>query len=83
MALYLVSRTDTVRYDEYEAVVVRAGSADTALKIATHGEEERFGDDVWWEPDFSGFQRDGSNLTVERLDTRGPAGLVLASVNAG
>ncbi|MEU7039816.1 hypothetical protein AB0A77_02005 [Streptomyces varsoviensis] len=70
MAFYLVSRTDRHDWDEYNAVVVRAGSTATAMKIATHG-------------DFSGFRPDGSNLKVELLDARGPAGLVLASFNAG
>jgi hypothetical protein len=83
MGLFLVSRTDSTGYDEYDAIVVGAGDEATALKIATNGEEERYGDDVYWDADFSGFERDGSNLTVERLQSRGPAGVVIKSFNAG
>ncbi|GAA0641461.1 hypothetical protein GCM10009548_02080 [Streptomyces malaysiensis subsp. malaysiensis] len=83
MALYLVSRTDHHDYDEYDAIVVRAGDEATALKIATNGEEETYGDDVYWDADFQGFERDGSNLIAERIDVRGPSELVLASFNAG
>ncbi|MFB7919376.1 hypothetical protein [Streptomyces sp. NPDC056061] len=83
MALFLVSRTDHTHYDEHDAIVVRAGDEKTALKIATNGEEERYGDHVWWDADFAGFQRDGSNLTVERLESRGPAGVILKSFKAG
>lgn len=81
MALFLVSRTDTAGYDEYDAIVVRAGNEATALKIATNGESIAAG--TYWLADFDGFERDGSNLKVERLETRGPAGLVLGSFNAG
>ncbi|GAA1064707.1 hypothetical protein [Streptomyces asiaticus] len=84
MALYLVSRTDRHDYDEYDAIVVRAGDESTALKIATSGTEFCRGDgSKRWDPDFEGFKRDGSNLMVERLESRGPAGLILASFNAG
>ncbi|MFF4478711.1 hypothetical protein ACFY1A_17075 [Streptomyces sp. NPDC001520] len=84
MALYLVSRTDRHDYDEYDAIVVRAGDEATALKIATNGtEHERTDGSKRWDSDFEGFERDGSNLTVERLESRGPAGRVLASFNAG
>lgn len=79
MPLYLVSRTDGHDYDEYDAIVVRAGNEATALKIATHGDEDECG----YTRSFNGFERSGSNLTVERLESRGPAGLVLASFNAG
>lgn len=83
MALFLVSRTDPASYDEYDAVVLRAGDEATALKIATNGDDYAYGDQTSWEPDFLGFERDGSNLTVERLEARGPAGLILSSFNAG
>ncbi|MEW1551388.1 hypothetical protein [Streptomyces tsukubensis] len=82
MALFLVSRTDRTDYDEYDAIVVRAGDESTALKIATHGEEKHYGESAYWSPDFPGFDRDGVNLTVERLESRGPAGLILKSFNA-
>ncbi|MFI9123849.1 hypothetical protein ACIGW0_31410 [Streptomyces bikiniensis] len=86
MALWLVSRTDDTDYDEYSAIVVRAADEETARRIATHGEERAsrwHADGVYWEPAFLGFERDGSNLTVERLGARGPAGLILASFRAG
>ncbi|MER5501345.1 hypothetical protein ABT096_29650 [Streptomyces sp. NPDC002561] len=83
MALFLVSRTDRTDYDEHDAIVVRAGDEKTALKIATNGTEERYGVFTYWDADFSGFQRDGSNLAVERLESRGPAGVILKSFRAG
>ncbi|WP_406161033.1 hypothetical protein [Streptomyces canus] len=83
MALFLVSRTDRHDYDEYDAIVVRAGDESTALKIATNGEEERYGDHVYWDAAFSGFQRDGSNLRVEELVSEGPEGVVIKSFHAG
>ncbi|WP_432157791.1 MULTISPECIES: hypothetical protein [unclassified Streptomyces] len=83
MALFLVSRTDHTDYDEYEAIVVRAGDEATALKIATNGAEEFYDDYAFWDPDFRGFKRDGSNLTVERLENDGPAGVVIKSFRAG
>lgn len=82
MALFLVSRTDDVGYDEHDAIVVRAGNEATALKIAMHGIEEEYGGRQYVNR-FSGFAADGSNLEVERLEARGPAELVLASFNAG
>jgi hypothetical protein len=84
MPFYKVSRTDGCRYDEFDAVVVRAASEDEALKYATDGDEEHYGDDYTeWDPRFRGFERDGSNLKVEKLSARGPVGTVLASFNAG
>ncbi|MFJ5103205.1 hypothetical protein [Streptomyces sp. NPDC088554] len=83
MALYKVSRTDGCRYDEYDAIVVRATSEKAALEIATMGDERRYGDDVEWDAQFSGFERDGSNLKAEMILSAGPAGLILGSFNAG
>ncbi|WP_369147078.1 hypothetical protein [Streptomyces sp. R44] len=83
MALWLVSRTDDTDYDETRAIVVRAGSEATALRIATKGYLGEYGDDKWWVADFRGFERDGSNLTVERLEARGPVGLILCDFKAG
>ncbi|MEU1074324.1 MULTISPECIES: hypothetical protein [unclassified Streptomyces] len=83
MALFLVSRTDPTEYDEYDAIVVRAGNEATARRIATNGTEERYGNTVYWDADFDGFQRDGSNLIVNELVSDGPAGVILKSFNAG
>lgn len=83
MALYKVSRTDGCRYDEYDAIVVRAPSENEALKIATSGDEERYGIYVEWDSRFPGFKRDGSNLKAEMILSAGPAGFVLGSFNAG
>ncbi|MDH6625761.1 regulation of enolase protein 1 (concanavalin A-like superfamily) [Streptomyces sp. LBL] len=82
MALFLVSRTDRHDYDEYDAIVVRAGDEATALKIATNGTDP-FGDGEFWDEDFPGFKRDGSNLTVEPLSSDGTDGAVIKSFNAG
>ncbi|KUF18840.1 hypothetical protein [Streptomyces silvensis] len=83
MALFLVSRTDGGGYDEYDAIVVRAGDEATALKIATNGKQREKLDGSFWDPDFPGFERDGSNLTVEKLASRGPQDVLITSYNAG
>jgi hypothetical protein len=83
MALFLVSRTDNVDWDEHRAIVVRAGDEATALKIATNGDEYPLDGRIYWDAHFEGFERDGSNLVVERIDGRGPAGLILADFKAG
>ncbi|MDX2575924.1 hypothetical protein PV332_10570 [Streptomyces scabiei] len=82
MALFLVSRTDRVDYEEHDAIVVRAGDEATAMKIATNGTDP-YGDGEFWDADFNGFKRDGSNLTVERLESGGPDGVILKSFRAG
>ncbi|MFJ9213029.1 hypothetical protein [Streptomyces sp. NPDC102264] len=83
MALYKVIRTEGCQYDEYDAIVVRSTSEKAALKIATSGDEKRYGSHVEWDAQFSGFNRDGSNLTAEMILSAGPAGLILGSFNAG
>ncbi|MFF1417601.1 hypothetical protein [Streptomyces sp. NPDC058280] len=83
MALYKVSRTDGCRYDEYDAIVVRAASEKAALEIATSGNEERYGSHVEWDAQFPGFDRDGSNLKAKLILSAGTAGLILGSFNAG
>lgn len=83
MALFLVSRTDRTDYDEYDAIVVRAGDEATALKIATNGNQRSKMDGSYWDADFVGFQRDGSNLRVEELSSDGPEGVILKSFRAG
>ncbi|MEV0444039.1 hypothetical protein AB0I46_34495 [Streptomyces spectabilis] len=83
MALFLVSRTDHCDCDEYDAIVVRAGDEATALKVATNGRQREKLDGFYWDPDFEGFRRDGSNLAVEKLESRGSAGVILSSFYAG
>lgn len=78
MALYLITRTDSVDYDEYDSIVVRAANEKAAMKMAT---EQRDGPHHYAE--FEGFAWDGSNLKIEHVDARGKAEVILSSFNAG
>jgi len=74
MSLFLLKRTDRVGYDENDACVVRASSEAEARQVAAgelHGDE---GSATWAE---------SGNITITKLEPRGPAELVLASFNAG
>ncbi|MCM2391741.1 hypothetical protein [Streptomyces albipurpureus] len=89
MALYKVSRTDTVDYDEHEAVVVRAESSKDALAFVTRIETGEGRSAIsgkaftWSDPAYRGFLADGSNAKVTRIRGRGEPGEILASFNAG
>ncbi len=78
LRLYLVSRKDSVDYDEYDSAVVAAYSEEGAVTCPIDGLEvasERHAE--YWRAD---------NLEVQQLGvaTEGtPPGLVLASFNAG
>lgn len=78
MALYKVARTDSVDWDEYRSVIVRAKSEDEALRIVLTA-SSFFGQ---VEP-LDGFAADGSNATVTRIETRGPSEIILRDYNAG
>jgi len=69
MAIYRITRTDSVRYEEYDGVVVRAASAKAALALVTGEKTMKHG----------GFREDGSNLSVERVPGTGDAAVILAS----
>ncbi|MFD8595402.1 hypothetical protein ACFV1L_10410 [Kitasatospora sp. NPDC059646] len=77
MPLYLVSRTDRVGWDEYDEVVVRAGSKAAALRLVLNPPEDSC------PSAFYGFEPDGSNAVAERIELRGPSAVISASFNAG
>lgn len=79
MALWLVVRTDEADWDEYRSVVVRAKNEGGALAIATHPCAV---DDDGYKHAFHGFNPDGSNLRVERLESTGRAVVILADFKA-
>ncbi|MFB7114069.1 hypothetical protein [Streptomyces sp. NPDC056291] len=79
MALYLVSRTDDAWWDEYRSVLIRAKDEAAALAMATDPKANN-GDGPYG---FEGFKPDGSNLSVERLDGRGKATVILTDFKAG
>ncbi|MFF1684477.1 MULTISPECIES: hypothetical protein [unclassified Streptomyces] len=79
MALYLVSRTDDAWWDEYRSILVRAANETGALAIVTDPTADN-GAGPWG---FEGFNPDGSNLVVERIDGRGPAAVILSDFKAG
>lgn len=68
MKLYKITRTDEVGFDEYDSMVVRAGSKEEAVEVAnktSHGDLRQ------------------NNSTVEQLTHTGEAGIILGSFNAG
>ena len=71
--IYLLSRKDEyIGYDEYDAMVVCAGSQDEARRIANNNPGDEGG--VWIDPE---------SVTVEEIDPDLPHGLILGSFNAG
>jgi hypothetical protein len=85
MALFLVKRNDSIDYDEYDEVVVRARNAEQAKQLvltkywSLHYSE---GSDV---PGgggaYHGFTE--HNIEVDRIDTVGSPQEICASFNAG
>lgn len=73
MNLYLVTRTDEAYYDEYNALVVRAESANDAKKIALHKHE--------YGSEYPGFTQD--NIRAQKLNAEGERGLIIGSFRAG
>jgi hypothetical protein len=71
MKLWHINRTDDVGYDEYDAVIIRAATANDAVTMLfdTHRS--------------AGFSRYGPNYTVTELAAEGRPGHVLGSFNAG
>jgi hypothetical protein len=68
MKLWLVKRNDSVGYDEYDSVVVRASTMEQARVLVLDAEME-------------GFTAD--NMVVEPLEVPGEPGIILGSYNAG
>ncbi len=63
--IYLVERTDTVDYEEVQALVVRARSADAAIRMVLRG-------------DHNGVKSQG-DLKITSIPSKGPAKVVLLS----
>lgn len=88
MNLYLITRTDGHDYDEYDALVVRAGDPEAALAMLRRVQPD-------WHPrpghvcgsychnEYSGFEADGSNAKVEEIPLDGKPELIIGSFNAG
>jgi hypothetical protein len=79
MNLYLISQTENKGYDTYDSIVVRADSEDAARMI--HPDIEDGWDDI-----FKGWCKSPDQVTVRLLGVAAgdePAGVVLASYNAG
>lgn len=70
MSVYLVGRTDHVRYDEFAAVVVIAATDDQARELAKKLDGDQ-APSVW----------DAATVTV--VDPDGEPGIVLSDFNAG
>lgn len=82
MHLYLVERTDTHDYDEYDKVLVRADSAESAIAYVAARPSP------WDRYDLSdqhyrGFSPDGSNAKATRVVEDGEPGEVMSSFRAG
>lgn len=82
MRLYLVSRTDHVDWDEHDAVVFASMSAEDARKGVLGRSDDNHAN-VPVEDWLCGFTAD--NIVVDEIAARTthPAGVVLASFNAG
>lgn len=81
MPYYLVSRTDYVGYDEYDAFVVKAKDEKEALSFCYspfYDEDERYENLRTTDQNF----RSGC-ITIEKLDAKRQPGPVLGSFNAG
>ncbi|WP_328967933.1 hypothetical protein [Streptomyces sp. NBC_00239] len=79
MSIFKVGRTDGHDYDEYDAVIVRAGNETGALELVLTSP----GHWLYDGKPMRGFKADGSNATVTRVVEDGPAEIVLSSYNAG
>jgi len=81
MKIYLVSRTDGVDYDEYDALVIRAKNPKHALDIAS-GLDEHMSEPGWPWYVYSGMGNRAA-LTVSEVTSDGKPGVILGSYNAG
>lgn len=72
MKLYLLSRTDDIDYDQYDAILVRAKNEEEARKLAA----EHAGGTPWdgWTPE---------NIKCEIVSNKGVAEVIIGSYNAG
>ena len=73
MKLFILTRTDNVRYDEFDSFVVRAETEQQAREIATAA------DFSWPKVDERWF----ALTKCEELTADGPAEVIVGSFNAG
>ena len=88
MNLYLLTQTETVGYDTFDAMVVAAKSEDEARKIHPYNNSSLRPDEDPWdeEPFFASWALTPEAVTVTLLGVakRGTkAGIILTSFNAG
>ena len=74
MAIFKVSRTDRVFFEECDEAIVRAHNPTEALQVVLTSDSGT--------PEY-GFLPDGSNATVERVATTGKSGVISASYCPG
>lgn len=74
MKLWLVHRTDSVDYDEYSSLVLRAESREAALDQLRNPNPDGSWRD---EQAYRGMCAEGSNVTIEELTAEGEPGLVI------
>jgi hypothetical protein len=78
--LYLISQTEEEGYDTYDSAVVCAASEDEARKLHPSGRNEQ------WGTAYSAWCAAPESVTVKQIGVaveERPAGIVLASFNAG
>ena len=88
MPLYLIQRTDDVDYDEYASVLIRAATAEEAMRLATRPitQEDVAGGltgAIVGRPFYDGFRADRSNLTCTPIHEDGDPGEIIASFVKG
>lgn len=74
MDIWMVTRTDSCDWDEYDAVVVRAESAQAAKRLVLARED-------WGGPCYVGFT--DANIQARKVPAQGAAEVILASFKAG
>jgi len=79
--LYLLTQTENVGYDTYDAAIVCAESEEEAVKI--HPDGEIFNDGWTWGLSWVMYPRDVKCQKIGVADKSIEKGVVLASFNAG
>lgn len=82
MHLYLIE-SSARGYDTFDAAVVAAESPEEAIKWHPDGEYEPWADPEWCDIDSGSWDYKTARVTQCLGDTSLPAGVILASFNAG
>lgn len=87
MKIYKVSRTDRIGYDQYDAFICIAETAEDARRMHPNDDEETYDDGDDDKPYFNNwvYRKDVGALLVEEIGTTDDNSqkVVLASYNAG